>query len=168
MRPEHVSGPEAGGRRETEERAHSPSPSFSGSYGYEGEEDYDSEEDVHGRESEGASATERSIQDPTPAGSSSGAQLPKPKRTRQLTTPHQSAVLHALLAQVNIWFSCIMPDGNNVLTILLVAFSDDPNAGGGGKADRLECPESSGMSLRPRANFLVFTGLFRTFRFGFK
>ncbi|KAL5480566.1 hypothetical protein ACEPAI_1836 [Sanghuangporus weigelae] len=99
MRSEHVLRPEAGGRREAEERAHSPSPSFSDSYGFEGDDDDDSEEETRGRESDRGSATERSGQDPTPASAGSAAQQPKPKRTRQLTTPHQSAVLHALLAQ---------------------------------------------------------------------
>ncbi|KAL5513920.1 hypothetical protein ACEPAG_2681 [Sanghuangporus baumii] len=99
MRPEHVLRSEAGGRREAEERAHSPSPSFSDSYGFEGDDDDDSEEETRGRESDRGSATERSGQDPTPASAGSAAQQPKPKRTRQLTTPHQSAVLHALLAQ---------------------------------------------------------------------
>ncbi|KAL5521900.1 hypothetical protein ACEPAF_1754 [Sanghuangporus sanghuang] len=100
MRPEHVLRSEAGGRREAEERAHSPSPSFPDSYDFEGDDDDDdSEEETRGRESDRGSATERSGQDPTPVSAGSAAQQPKPKRTRQLTTPHQSAVLHALLAQ---------------------------------------------------------------------
>lgn len=37
-----------------------------------------------------------------PAEQSTAAPPPKKKRTRTLTTPHQAAVLHALLAQVSI------------------------------------------------------------------
>lgn len=37
-----------------------------------------------------------------PMSAPSAGPAPKPKRTRQLTTPHQAEVLHALLAQVRI------------------------------------------------------------------
>ncbi|EJC99520.1 uncharacterized protein FOMMEDRAFT_148693 [Fomitiporia mediterranea MF3/22] len=105
MRPsEHVSRSELGGPerglRETEGRAQSPSPSYTGSYGYGDDDDDEAEDEEYALESDRGSAAERFGLEPTPASASAvPAPQQKPKRTRQLTTPQQAAVLHALLAQ---------------------------------------------------------------------
>lgn len=46
---------------------------------------------------------------PSPSESAPEGPPPKKKRTRTLTTPHQAAVLHALLAQVRIVFATMLP-----------------------------------------------------------
>ncbi|KAH8111568.1 hypothetical protein DFH11DRAFT_588603 [Phellopilus nigrolimitatus] len=79
-------------------RAASPSPSLSAGSYYD--DDEEAEEESYSRETGQSSHAE--LTGPTFGGASTsaGAAPPqKPKRTRQLTTPHQSAVLHALLAQ---------------------------------------------------------------------
>lgn len=81
---------------EGHEQVLSPSPSLSGSYEYDDDEDQEEQE----REVEGIPL---SVEQPVAGPSTAPSILPpppqKPKRTRQLTTPHQAAVLHALLAQ---------------------------------------------------------------------
>jgi hypothetical protein len=52
---------------------------------------------------EAAANIGRSASSSKSARSSTLSTAPKIKRTRTLTTPHQSAVLHALLAQVRLW-----------------------------------------------------------------
>ena len=68
---------------------------------------------------------------------------PKKKRTRTLTTPHQAAVLHALLAQVR-----RVPHPNvfqrTLMRSLVVAVSDNPDARGGGEVHWVECSQSPG------------------------
>jgi hypothetical protein len=69
---------------------------------------------------------------------------PKKKRTRTLTTPHQAAVLHALLAQVR----PVVRELSPVTEILnLVEVSNYCYAGGSGEADWFECQESSGARI---------------------
>lgn len=78
-------------------------------------------------------------------GSSSSAPAPqKKKRTRTLTTPHQAAVLHALLAQV-----ChSRPPPTPLLTMIgphnAVSISYDGHARGGGARHRSQCTKGSG------------------------
>jgi len=59
-----------------------------------------------------------------------GAAPPKKKRTRTLTTPHQSAVLHALLAQVSILGLAHQFCPSHAVLISIVSFSDDSHARG--------------------------------------
>lgn len=82
----------------------SPSPSLS---------EYDYDEDDGGDELDEETFPSREpaqqpqpgfsgiVHEPTSASNTSGVP-PKPKRTRQLTTPYQAAVLHELLAEVTI------------------------------------------------------------------
>lgn len=67
----------------------------------------------------------------------------KKKRTRTLTTPHQSAVLHALLAQVNITF--LLASG--LLTRRQVTFPHHGDARRGRPLNWVECAKSSSKSL---------------------
>lgn len=62
----------------------------------------------------------------------------KKKRTRTLTTPHQAAVLHALLAQVR----HLLPERtiDNHLTMILVSVSDHGYERGGWSFDWSERP----------------------------
>ena len=76
-------------------RAESPDPS-DGSSEFE---DDDEEEDEDESREVASQPSQRTGISSTPTNISQPGQ--KPKRTRQLTTPHQSAVLHALLAQVS-------------------------------------------------------------------
>ena len=72
---------------------------------------------------------------------------PKKKRTRTLTTPHQAAVLHALLAQVRppIVLATRLRDGA-LTPVLLVAVPYHPDARRGRTLHRTECSQSAGTS----------------------
>ena len=72
--------------------------------------EYDEDDDDEGEEydddgdstDKNLSSSKSSIFASGPIGAPSAVPVaPKPKRTRQLTTPHQAEVLHALLAQVS-------------------------------------------------------------------
>lgn len=66
----------------------------------------------------------------------------KKKRTRTLTTPHQSAVLHALLAQV---FSRHSSQRVSLIQWhVTVSLSNNSNARRGGPLNWFECPQGSG------------------------
>ena len=87
----------------------------------------------------------RHVDRPEPLPSTSAP--PKKKRTRTLTTPHQSAVLHALLAQV--WPSCrsilLIRSSAITSTCTLVSLSDNGDEGGGWTINRVERAEGPGM-----------------------
>jgi hypothetical protein len=92
----------------------------------------------------------------------------RPRRTRTLTTPHQAAVLHALLAQVG-W---LLPADQTAVSNQPRAESlpDYPNAGGSGTGHWNEREEGSGSSF---SLVLVVPGRliptrFASIRFGFK
>ena len=108
MRPsERAARPEAFGSEQghhgAQGRPESPSPSLTGSFVYDDEGDDDQDVEGYERDSDRGSVAGHFVRETAPSGAQpASAQVPppKPKRTRQLTTPHQSAVLHALLAQV--------------------------------------------------------------------
>jgi hypothetical protein len=77
----------------------------------------------------------------SPAPTTFAFAVPKKKRTRTLTTPHQAAVLHALLAQV-----CVITCDffGYCLHHSIVSFSYYSYAGRGGEADWFERSEGSG------------------------
>ena len=82
---------------------------------------------------------------------------PKKKRTRTLTTPHQAAVLHALLAQVRppLPITCL----DTRLCSPAVSVSHHPDARGGGEVNRVECSQSPGtppLTLSTRSEVLTF------------
>lgn len=68
--------------------------------------------------------------------------VPKKKRTRTLTTPHQAAVLHALLAQVCGGISVLRSFETHIRPA--VSLSDNSYAGGSRETNRVECAKSSG------------------------
>jgi hypothetical protein len=82
--------------------------------------------------------------DVLPSQTSEQTEAPPPtkkKRTRTLTTPHQAAVLHALLAQV---YSKIPSLPFFQLNASIVSFSHHRNAGRSGSSHWAQCQESAG------------------------
>ena len=120
--------------REGHEQPLSPSPSLSGSYEYDDDDDQEEQEhDVKGD----APLAELPIAGPSTTAPNIPAPPPqKPKRTRQLTTPHQAAVLHALLAQES-KMKARLSFVNKPMHIVTLSY--DGYARGCGPANRFEC-----------------------------
>ncbi len=121
-----VSDPETSSRRRKHERS---SPSGSSSQG-----------DMADTEMEGGTSK------PSPSESAPDGPPPKKKRTRTLTTPHQAAVLHALLAQVRRPRTRLSPALTPVVIVPLPHYAD---ARGGRPVNRIECSQSAGTSFLP-------------------
>lgn len=80
----------------------------------------------------------------SPAPTSYEFAVPKKKRTRTLTTPHQAAVLHALMAQVGLITCESLTSTQYHVTD---SISNDGHERGCWKADWVDCSESAGEQI---------------------
>lgn len=135
-------------RRRSEEQDEPPSPAHSSpspesAHSHEGDI-ADNETDARG-DGQHAGSSKRSFVPPDSSFIHSDGPPPaKKKRTRTLTTPHQSAVLYALLAQVRLIARGVSSQAQPVFRHPIVPFPDDSDARGGWPCDRVERAQGSG------------------------